>query len=110
MSPTTGMPFLRIDRWKPSRLTDGSPCVAPEDYEPVFRDNGDIELLRDGRLFARRPAESLYFDVCAAPLAQAETPADLDAEAWHAAMDAKYFSYIHPIDVGRRCPCSSRRT
>jgi NAD(P)-dependent dehydrogenase (short-subunit alcohol dehydrogenase family) len=26
-------------------------------------------------------------------------PADLDADAWHAAMDAKYFSYIHPIDA-----------
>ena len=26
-------------------------------------------------------------------------PADLDAAAWHAAMDAKYFSYIHPIDA-----------
>ena len=26
-------------------------------------------------------------------------PADLDANAWHAAMDAKYFSYIHPLDA-----------
>ena len=27
------------------------------------------------------------------------TPDDLDAAAWHAAMDAKYFSYIHPISA-----------
>lgn len=26
-------------------------------------------------------------------------PADLKAAAWHAAMDAKFFSYIHPTDV-----------
>jgi NAD(P)-dependent dehydrogenase (short-subunit alcohol dehydrogenase family) len=26
-------------------------------------------------------------------------PADLDASAWRAAMDAKFFSYIHPTDV-----------
>ena len=26
-------------------------------------------------------------------------PAELDAAAWHAAMDAKFFSYIHPTDV-----------
>ncbi len=30
-------------------------------------------------------------------------PDELDAAAWHAAMDAKFFSYIHPTDaVGRR--------
>jgi len=26
-------------------------------------------------------------------------PDELDAAAWHAAMDAKFFSYIHPLDV-----------
>jgi len=26
-------------------------------------------------------------------------PGELDANAWHAAMDAKFFSYIHPTDV-----------
>jgi NAD(P)-dependent dehydrogenase (short-subunit alcohol dehydrogenase family) len=26
-------------------------------------------------------------------------PEDLDAQAWHAAMDAKYFSYIHAMDA-----------
>src|SRR5213076_3093895 len=26
-------------------------------------------------------------------------PADLDATAWHDAMDAKFFSYIHAIDA-----------
>jgi NAD(P)-dependent dehydrogenase (short-subunit alcohol dehydrogenase family) len=26
-------------------------------------------------------------------------PEELDASAWHAAMDAKFFSYIHPLDI-----------
>jgi len=26
-------------------------------------------------------------------------PAELNAQAWHAAMDAKFFSYIHPLDI-----------
>lgn len=26
-------------------------------------------------------------------------PEELDAAAWHAAMDAKFFSYIHPLDI-----------
>ena len=35
--------------------------------------------------------------VNSAGAARRYTPDDLDAAAWHAAMDAKYFSYIHPI-------------
>jgi NAD(P)-dependent dehydrogenase (short-subunit alcohol dehydrogenase family) len=26
-------------------------------------------------------------------------PGELDASAWHAAMDAKFFSYVHPLDI-----------
>lgn len=26
-------------------------------------------------------------------------PEELDATAWHAAMDAKFFSYVHPLDI-----------
>lgn len=37
--------------------------------------------------------------VNSAGAARRYAPADLDAAAWHAAMDAKFFSYIHPIDV-----------
>ena len=46
----------------------------------VERDLGPIDVLVNSAGAARRYA-----------------PADLDAAAWHAAMDAKYFSYIHPI-------------
>jgi len=37
--------------------------------------------------------------VNSAGAARRYAPADLDAAAWHAAMDAKFFSYIHPIDI-----------
>jgi len=48
----------------------------------VERDLGPIDILVNSAGAARRYA-----------------PADLDADAWHAAMDAKYFSYIHPLDT-----------
>ncbi len=37
--------------------------------------------------------------VNSAGAARRYAPDDLDANAWHAAMDAKYFSYIHPLDL-----------
>jgi len=37
--------------------------------------------------------------VNSAGAAKRYAPDDLDAGAWHAAMDAKYFSYIHPLDA-----------
>ena len=80
LGPTTGMPFLAIDRWKDGRLTDGTPCRVPESYEPSFLPDGTIEVLCEGGVFARRSPFSLYFDVCRAPLRDARTIADI--EAW----------------------------
>jgi NAD(P)-dependent dehydrogenase (short-subunit alcohol dehydrogenase family) len=37
--------------------------------------------------------------VNSAGAARRYAPADLSPDAWHAAMDAKFFSYIHPTDV-----------
>ncbi len=37
--------------------------------------------------------------VSSAGAAQRYPPDDLSAQAWHDAMDAKFFSYIHPLDV-----------
>jgi NAD(P)-dependent dehydrogenase (short-subunit alcohol dehydrogenase family) len=50
--------------------------------DDIERDVGPIDILVNSAGAARRYA-----------------PQDLDATAWHAAMDAKYFSYIHPIDA-----------
>jgi NAD(P)-dependent dehydrogenase (short-subunit alcohol dehydrogenase family) len=59
------------------RVTDAETMVAEAE-----RDVGPIDILVNSAGAARRYA-----------------PADLDANAWHAAMDAKYFSYIHPLDA-----------
>lgn len=50
--------------------------------EEIEREIGAIDILVNSAGAARRYA-----------------PEDLDAGAWHAAMDAKYFSYIHPLDA-----------
>ena len=86
LGPTTGMPFLKIDRWKPGSMVDGSPCRVPEAYESRHLDDGGIEIVHDGQLVARRSAAALYFDVCNPPLARAETAEDIDRfvfpDAW----------------------------
>jgi len=61
-------------------LTRAADAVRMAD--DIERELGPIDILVNSAGAARRYA-----------------PADLDADAWHAAMDAKYFSYIHPIDA-----------
>ncbi len=82
LGPTTGMPFLQIDRWKEGKMTDGSHCLVPEAYDPVFLDDGSMEIHRDGDTFARCSSGSLYFDVTIAPLRDANTPEDIDDYKW----------------------------
>ncbi len=79
LGPTSGMPFLCLDRWKDGRLTDGTPCLVPEAYEANFQEDGTVEVLHEGQVVAFRTPGSLYFDVCTAPLKKAETCADIDA-------------------------------
>lgn len=78
LAPTTGMPFLFVDRWKSARMTDGTPCMVPEAYESRCLPDGVIEIVHQGEVIARRPTTALYFDVCHAPLADAETPQDIE--------------------------------
>jgi len=94
LGPTTVMPFLQIDRWKPGLLTDGSPCLVPEACEEVRRDDA-IEIWHRGELFAKRAPDSFYFDVCRAPLAHAQTPADIDAFTWPDPWSAREQQYLN---------------
>lgn len=82
LGPTTGMPFLEIDAWKPGRLTDGSPCLVPRAFEPTPGADGAEEIRRAGTLYARRPPDAPFFDVCPFPLAQARTPEDVERFEW----------------------------
>jgi NAD(P)-dependent dehydrogenase (short-subunit alcohol dehydrogenase family) len=58
------------------------PDAARATLDAVERDLGPIDVL-----------------VNSAGAALRYTPAELDASAWRKAMDAKFFSYIHPTDV-----------
>ena len=53
------------------------------------------------RMAATAEAEAGPVDVLvnSAGAARRYAPADLDAAAWHDAMDAKFFSYVHPTDA-----------
>jgi len=57
---------------------------------------GDAQRVVDEAERALGPLDVL---VNSAGAARRYAPADLDAAAWHAAMDAKFFSYIHPLDI-----------
>ncbi len=61
-------------------MTD--PTAARDAIDAVEAQLGPIDVLVNSAGAARR-----------------YPPADLDAAAWHAAMDAKFFSTIHPTDV-----------
>jgi NAD(P)-dependent dehydrogenase (short-subunit alcohol dehydrogenase family) len=56
----------------------------------------DAQRMADEAERALGPLDVL---VNSAGAARRYAPDDLDAAAWHAAMDAKFFSYIHPIDA-----------
>jgi NAD(P)-dependent dehydrogenase (short-subunit alcohol dehydrogenase family) len=56
--------------------------AAEEMVARVEKTLGEVEVLVNSAGAARRYA-----------------PDDLNAQAWHDAMDAKFFSYIHPIDA-----------
>jgi NAD(P)-dependent dehydrogenase (short-subunit alcohol dehydrogenase family) len=62
----------------------------------------DLTRAADARAMVERVESEIGpIDVLvnSAGAARRYAPADLDADAWHAAMDAKYFSYIHPLDA-----------
>ena len=86
LGPTTGMPFFRIDRWKEGALSDKRPCLVPDDYQIEFRDNGDLEIVWQNRVCARRSPTSLYFDILATPLKDARSVEDINRykfpDAW----------------------------
>lgn len=92
LAPTSGMPFLRLDRWKAGTLTDGRSCLVPEALDLRPADGGGFAVFHGGELFARRPPQALYFDVFRAPLLGAETREAIDGFAfpdpWGADEDA----------------------
>jgi len=79
---TSAMPFLCMDRWKAGAMTDGAPCLVPEGLQTRETADGRVEIVDGGEVHGWRSPESFYFDVACAPLAGAETEADIDAYAF----------------------------
>lgn len=94
LGPSTGMPFLCLDRWKPGRLTDGSPCKVPEQLETAVGADGMIQIVHEGKVYARRSSQSFYFDVCHAPLAGASNRSDIDAFVFPDPWSAREEAYL----------------
>ena len=78
--------LARFPRRANAPLAIAADMTSADDAEAmvarVERVVGDIDVLVNSAGAARRYA-----------------PDDLNAQAWHDAMDAKFFSYIHPIDA-----------
>lgn len=76
LSPCFGIP---INRWKPGKLSDGSPCLVPRDFNPVRLEDGSLEVSDNKRVIARMPAGGYWYDQVYYPLAEAKSFADIDA-------------------------------
>ena len=81
---------IPIDRWKPSTLPDGSPCLMPERFNPVQLPDGSLEIRDDDRVIARMPAGGYWFDQVYHPLANAGSEKDIDAHD---------FGEISPVEM-----------
>ncbi len=68
-----------IRGWRPGKLPDGSPCFYPEEFKFVEREDGTWEALDGDRIVGRMPAGGYWFDGVYHPLADAQTPDDIDA-------------------------------
>lgn len=76
MRPSLG---LKIDRWKPSKLMDGSDCEVPEDFNPALLEDGSEAIFDNkGNMLSKRPKDGIYFDEVYTPLRNAEDPKDLE--------------------------------
>jgi len=70
---------IKIDRWKPGKLQDGSECMVPEGYNPMADEKGDW-VIKDGEtVMAKMPLNGLYFDQVYRPYENAQTEDDIDA-------------------------------
>lgn len=65
----------------------------------IAADMVDANAARDAVDAAESQLGPIDVLVNSAGAARRYPPAELNAAAWHAAMDAKFFSYIHPTDV-----------
>lgn len=69
---------IKNDKWKASKLMDGTDCLVPEGYSPVINEKGDL-LIMDGSIaIARMPNGGLYYDMMHHPNENIESFEDID--------------------------------
>ena len=96
---------IAIDKWKPWKLQDGSPCLAPEGYNPVQNKNGDMDIIdeKTGAVIARMPKDGLYFDLVTRYLSEIDyDDAELDRIMQPAVMTDKELDFIQAECVEAR--------
>lgn len=85
---------IAIDRWRPSKLADGSDCLVPYDYRPVRNAKGGFDILDpDGNVISRMPNGGFYFDVIRHRFEDLEEPEDVDGVRF-TPMSEKEMSFI----------------
>ncbi|MBN1419608.1 MAG: methyltransferase [Planctomycetes bacterium] len=103
LAPSFGIP---IDRWKDGRLPDGTPVLVPEGFDPILLDDGSREIRDGGTVIARMPSGGNYFDRVHAPLAAAESAADLDRLFDWPLIDGREIAFIR--DQAERARATGR--
>jgi len=69
---------IKIDRWKPGKLPDGSDCIEPYDLNPIVNENGGLDIKVGDVVFARMPKGGYYYDVVYHACENVETKEELD--------------------------------
>jgi uroporphyrinogen decarboxylase len=54
---------IRLDAWRPWRLSGGTPVEVPANFRPERDGQGSLLLVKDGRPWAKMPREGFYFDL-----------------------------------------------
>lgn len=72
--------FPKPSGWKEWKLPDGTICEIPERWNPELLQDGS-EVVRDsaGKIIARRPAKSWYFEPCYYPLAGLQSVKEIES-------------------------------
>lgn len=70
---------IKIDKWKPGKLPDGSDCMQPYDFSPVTDEKGNLEVKIGDTVYGRMPKGGYYFDMVYHGYENVQTKEDMEA-------------------------------